>query len=135
MQNDRHPNWKGDDVGYGALHDWIRRNLGTPDTCGDCGKSGLTGKQIHWANKSGKYKRDITDWVRLCAKCHKKMDYLLQPRGEEHPNAKLNEKQVIEIKRLYKDSKLNQYELADKYHVTQATVSHILLDRIWKHIS
>lgn len=28
----------------------------------------------HWANKSHKYKRELTDWISLCVKCHKKYD-------------------------------------------------------------
>ena len=66
--------WRGDKVGYNALHTWVQRTLGTPDTCEHCGKSGLSGRQIHWANKSKEYKRDKNDWVRLCAKCHIKYD-------------------------------------------------------------
>jgi hypothetical protein len=66
--------WKGSDVGYRALHHWVVRHLGTPDICEDCGLGGLFGKKIHWANKSGKYKRDLKDWVRLCSKCHKCYD-------------------------------------------------------------
>lgn len=68
--------WKGDDVGYGGLHDWVRETLGKPTKCEHCGKDGLTGKDIHWANKSGKYKRDLSDWMRLCSKCHGKYDAL-----------------------------------------------------------
>lgn len=64
--------WKGDDVGYRGLHDWVRRQLGRPTKCEYCGKDNLTKHKIHWANKSHKYKRDVTDWIRLCAKCHKK---------------------------------------------------------------
>jgi len=65
-----HKLWKGDKVGYQSLHTWIQRELGKPDTCEFCGKSGLKGRFIHWANKSKKYKRDLADWLRLCAKCH-----------------------------------------------------------------
>jgi hypothetical protein len=65
-----HPNWKGDFTGYHALHSWVNRWLGKPDACKNCGKSGLKGRQIHWANISGKYLRDLTDWIRLCVKCH-----------------------------------------------------------------
>lgn len=68
------PIWKGDDVGYYALHSWVERNLGQPDTCEHCGKSGLKGRQIHWANKSQEYRRNVSDWLRLCAKCHKTYD-------------------------------------------------------------
>ncbi len=66
--------WKGDEVGYLALHDWVIRKLGQPDTCEHCKKSGLKARQIHWANTDHKYKRNLTDWLRLCAKCHKAYD-------------------------------------------------------------
>lgn len=71
---EKSPHWKGDKVGYAALHDWIVRCLGQPDACSHCLKSGLKGKQIHWANKSQQYRRDLNDWIRLCARCHKKYD-------------------------------------------------------------
>lgn len=70
----QHPNWKGDEVGYRDLHLWVERQLGKPDTCEHCGKKSLTGRQIHWANKSGEYRRDVNDWIRLCAPCHGKYD-------------------------------------------------------------
>lgn len=69
-----HPAWKGNDVGYMALHSWIRRTMSKPDKCEHCGKRGLSGSKIHWANKSGEYKRDLADWLRLCVPCHKKYD-------------------------------------------------------------
>lgn len=66
--------WKGDKVGYLALHDWVRNNFGTPKKCEHCGKEGLTGQRINWANISGRYLRVKSDWVRLCVKCHRKFD-------------------------------------------------------------
>lgn len=66
--------WKGDQVEYHGLHQWIGRKLGKPDTCEKCGKSGLEKQQIHWANISGKYLRNTKDWIRLCASCHKLFD-------------------------------------------------------------
>jgi len=66
--------WKGDNVGYHALHSWVQRWKGKPDVCEHCGKSGLSRKQIHWANKSGQYKRELTDWIRLCVRCHSEYD-------------------------------------------------------------
>jgi hypothetical protein len=65
-----HGMWKGDAVGYYALHTWLERELGHPEKCELCGKDGLTAQAIHWANKSGRYLRDLTDWLRLCSKCH-----------------------------------------------------------------
>ncbi len=67
-------NWKGDNVGYHGLHNWVRRNLGTPRKCEKCGDDSLKHRQYHWANKSQKYLRDLTDWIRLCVKCHKEYD-------------------------------------------------------------
>jgi len=60
--------------GYDALHKWVYVRLGRPDTCEHCGANGLSGKKIHWANKSGEYKREVDDWLRLCPKCHRKYD-------------------------------------------------------------
>jgi len=65
-------NWKGDKVGYSALHDWVYRQLGSQQKCEHC----LTIKKrtYHWANKSGKYLRKKNDWIRLCVPCHRKYD-------------------------------------------------------------
>lgn len=67
-------NWKGNEVKYSGLHIWVRKYLGKHDTCEHCGKTGLKGKKIHWANKSRKYQRNLEDWIRLCASCHSKYD-------------------------------------------------------------
>ena len=75
MPGESNPQWKGDKVGYSGLHRWVIRQLGQPDTCEMCEQSGLTKQQINWANKSGQYLRDVTDWVRLCASCHRQYDY------------------------------------------------------------
>lgn len=71
---ENHLNWKGEFVKYRALHSWVQRNLGNPDSCVHCGKTGLTGHKIHWANKSRRYLRDISDWIRLCVQCHSRYD-------------------------------------------------------------
>jgi hypothetical protein len=72
--NEKHPNWRGDEACYDSKHSWIRRKLGQPDTCSKCKRSKLYGRKIHWANISKEYKRDFSDWVRLCASCHKLFD-------------------------------------------------------------
>jgi len=74
MSNENHFFWKGDNVGYFALHHWINKQLGKPQKCEHCGKDKLVSKQIEWANKSGLYLRDLSDWLRLCKSCHKKYD-------------------------------------------------------------
>ena len=65
-------NWKGDDVGYTALHDWLSLRLGQPRKCEHCKTE--TAKKYEWANLSGEYKRDLKDWVRLCVACHRLND-------------------------------------------------------------
>lgn len=74
LKENRSYMWKGNQVGYGGLHTWVSKNLGKPDKCEFCKKFGLKGKNIHWANRSGGYKRDLQDWLRLCTSCHKKYD-------------------------------------------------------------
>lgn len=74
IADEKHPMWKGNDVGYRGLHTWIERKSGKPTVCEFCGMKNLIGHKIHWANKSGDYKRDLNDWIRLCAKCHKQYD-------------------------------------------------------------
>ena len=73
-QGERNVQWKGTNIKYRRLHQWTQNLLGTPDTCEHCGRSNLSGHLIHWANKSGEYKRNLEDWLRLCAKCHKDYD-------------------------------------------------------------
>lgn len=74
MIGSKNPKWKGNKVTYSGIHEWIRRKLGKPSTCWDCGKTDLKNHHIQWANISGKYKRDLNDWIRLCVPCHRKLD-------------------------------------------------------------
>ncbi len=74
MCGPNNPNWSGDKVEYVGIHNWISRKLGKPDTCSQCNKKG-TGRNMNWANISGRYKRDIGDWIRMCPKCHRTYDF------------------------------------------------------------
>lgn len=69
---DSNGKWKGDIVGYKALHTWVSRQLGKPNKCEHCGDTSR--RRYEWANKSHKYLRDANDWIRLCLPCHKKYD-------------------------------------------------------------
>lgn len=59
-------NWKGDKVGYLALHDWVRNTLGNPIKCSN---GHITERHV-WANISGEYKREKSDWHELCMSCN-----------------------------------------------------------------
>lgn len=74
FKDEASPVWKGDEVGIVALHAWVKRRLGFPDTCVNCRRVSANHQIIQWANKSHEYKRDLNDWLRLCAKCHKAYD-------------------------------------------------------------
>ena len=70
-QGENHHAWKGDDVNYGSLHDWVARYRGREKKCDICGMNDEK-RYYHWANISGQYKRDLSDWERLCVPCHKR---------------------------------------------------------------
>jgi hypothetical protein len=64
--------FKGDDIGYGGLHDWITKYFGQPRFCEHCGSK--TKKKYEWASIRHQYKRERTCWLRLCTSCHRKYD-------------------------------------------------------------
>ena len=71
----QNPAWKGDKVGYWGIHDWVTRKLGQPRYCAYCQSNDKKGPlQYQWANISHSYRRDLSDWIRLCASCHKLFD-------------------------------------------------------------
>jgi hypothetical protein len=72
VSGNKNGGWKGEDVGYIALHKWIARHRGKPSFCESCKTS--ESKGFEWANISGEYKRDLDDYERLCLSCHRKKD-------------------------------------------------------------
>lgn len=81
---EKHWNWQRNDPSYKAIHDWLRKKYGNANKCENkkciyprkCarGKLMIKPKQYQWANTSGQYKRDIKNFVQLCASCHKLFD-------------------------------------------------------------
>lgn len=67
---EKHPAWKGDEVGKIGVHTWITKTYGKPHKCEHCGVTKKDGKKISWANKGHTYKRNRKDWFMLCSKCH-----------------------------------------------------------------
>jgi hypothetical protein len=69
--SEKNPQWKGDEVKYGGLHDWVKRHLPKPEKCQTCGI-----KLPHdLSNKTGIYNRELINWWWLCRSCHMKHDY------------------------------------------------------------
>jgi hypothetical protein len=84
IKGERHFAWKGDAVGYHALHSWVQRLLGKACRCDNphcvyprkaaSGKTLVAPKKYEWTNKSHEYKRQVEDWIQLCVSCHQKYD-------------------------------------------------------------
>lgn len=74
LRDENTSGWKGDKVSKSGLHNWVYKKLGYPNKCVHCGFESENHKKIHWANKSHKYKRELSDWLRLCVPCHRKYD-------------------------------------------------------------
>ena len=72
ITGENHWKWAGEKVGKSGVHAWIEKTLGKPGKCEFC--LTIEAKRFEWANKTGKYLRNINDWIRLCSKCHHKYD-------------------------------------------------------------
>lgn len=59
-------------VGVSEIHRRIEKKLGKPKLCDICKTT--TAKKFEWANKKHTYKEDVSDWLRLCTKCHRNFD-------------------------------------------------------------
>lgn len=68
---EKNPNWKGDNVSYAGLHDFIKFNKSKSEICENCKKK----KKVDLSNLSQKYTRDLNDWKWLCRSCHMKFDF------------------------------------------------------------
>lgn len=117
-----HPNWVGDKVGYNALHTWVHRKLGPAHKCDECGRTEIPkGKQrfFQWANLSGEYKRDVSDWKQMCCVCHRKYDKI----------TKLSREDANVIRDRYKKGESKE-SLAIEYSVNKGTISNIIRNKI-----
>ena len=74
LRGEKNHRWTGDAVKYRALHHWVESKMGKPRCCEYCNNSNLKHRQYQWANISREYKRKISDWMRLCVKCHMAYD-------------------------------------------------------------
>lgn len=64
--NEGSPTWKGDDVGYSAIHRWVKNRIPKPELCVKCGVK----KAVDLSNTNHTYKRNLLDWEWLCRSCH-----------------------------------------------------------------
>lgn len=76
-----HPKWKGNSVGYRAVHERVRRHRG-PASANPCAHCGAPAR--HWAYdhtdpdeltaSEGPYSTDESKYIPLCVSCHKYFD-------------------------------------------------------------
>jgi hypothetical protein len=78
-----HHAWKGESVGYYALHKWVYRQYGKANECEFVDETCST--HFEWSNKSGDYKRDRSDWQQLCRSHHNRYDGIKVPLGTRWP--------------------------------------------------
>lgn len=66
--------WKVNHSRYTYLHNWLKYFFGKSYKCegSNCSKKC---NYYEWANISGEYKKDRSDWIMLCTSCHRRMDY------------------------------------------------------------
>lgn len=70
-------NWKGLEVGYIALHQWMRKNFDWLEVCELCPIT----RGLHLSNKTQIYTRDKENWWILCASCHRRYDNSYRKNG------------------------------------------------------
>ena len=54
--------------------------------------------------------------------------------GETHKLSKLTENNVLEIRKLHKEGKINQGELSRKYKVSRKVIYDVIKNNTWKHL-
>jgi hypothetical protein len=69
-QGRNNPAWKGDNITYSGLHQWIRLHLSKPEKCSLCNEREST----EVACITGIYNRELRNWAWLCRKCHLEWD-------------------------------------------------------------
>jgi len=67
---EQHHRWKGEDVGYRALHIWLAKTKTKTGVCSRCHAQRYT----EWANLTDRNSRDPDDYIELCKPCHMRQD-------------------------------------------------------------
>ena len=120
------PNWKGESVGYGSLHQWLNDNYPRSGVCEQCGQAARTSYSLIHGRS---YSRDRGNYREQCYPCHNAYDGCLH-RGPRNGAAKLTEDSVREIRSL-----LNQGEtmtaLGRRYGISRQAVGYLARRETW----
>lgn len=111
----RNSMWKGDKVGYNALHSWVRTRKVKPELCETCGKK----PPYDLSNISGEYKRNVNDFKYECRVCHMKNDGRLKKFNENKKRRNVKG-MLYECSNCKKFKDKNSFR-KDKYRVDKIT--------------
>ena len=68
------PMWKGDNIGYAAIHIWLQVNFGVASKCEALDCVGAS-QHYEWALLKGKtHQRRRENYQEMCVSCHRKYD-------------------------------------------------------------
>ena len=86
-----HHCWKGENCSYSTKHKRLYSTFGKANKCENKNCTYKNPKRFEWANISGKYLRDRSDWQMLCTKCHHLYDFInFGARKEIYKNVATN---------------------------------------------
>lgn len=125
--------WKGDKAHIRTKHMWIARTFGRPEACDNVNCLGRS-KFYDWANISGKYKRDRSDYFRLCRSCHKRFDMgIIDIKGiVKSQKYRFSKKEITNIRKQYSSGLKSQTRLANEYNVSPSHISYICSCKYYK---
>lgn len=75
------PLYKKTGFAYSTVHSWLIRTYGKATYCSN--DKAHVSKRFDWANISGEYKRDISDYKPLCIACHHALDNIYSKRPKD----------------------------------------------------
>lgn len=77
------------------------------------------------------------EWVSRETNMQHAYDFGLKKKmyGAKNGSAKLNEKRVAEIRKLFRSGKYTKLKLGEIFHVTDATIGNIVRNETWKHVN
>ena len=69
---------KEGELGYFGLHEWVQKRLGKAKKCSI--NPNHVSTVYYWANISGEYKKELSDWRESCPRCNKNDGIKMHPR-------------------------------------------------------
>lgn len=128
LKGENSPAWKGNKVGYIALHQWIKKYKVKPERCPICKKN----KKLELSNKSGDYKRKLNDWEWICRSCHMKKDMNKSKQWRNKISKSLSGRKIpIDVRK--KISNSNKGRLcSEKTKRRISKANKIALKKYWK---